>query len=364
MDIGKARHLFPGNNTGIGFYSYYAYIMPQREADHIFCLKGGPGVGKSTFMKHIGNRMRDKGFDVEYLHCSSDPGSLDGVVFPQIHVALIDGTAPHVVDPKNPGAVDEIINLGEYWNLDGIKNSKADIININGEVGRIFRRAYRYLAAAKKIREDIEAAVEEATDVAGVCREAQTVVETHLAQRKVGGSIGKIRKQFASAITPDGIIHYLDTLTDDTYQVYKIQSVWGAGKNALMGRIVDEAVMRGFDIEVYYDPLEPEESVEHIVIPALGLAFFSENALITLPERRYAAIDLRPNTDMSLLDEDAIAFDETMLKTLLGEAVATLKKAKTAHDVMETYYVPNMDFDRVREKEDEILERILRRVDS
>jgi hypothetical protein len=28
------------------------------------------------------------------------------------------------VDPKNPGAVDEIINLGDFWDEEGIRKNK------------------------------------------------------------------------------------------------------------------------------------------------------------------------------------------------------------------------------------------------
>ncbi len=118
----KVKHYFPGGNTTQGFFSYYDHILTQEEATRIICLKGGPGVGKSTYMKRIGKAMEEKGFEVEYMHCSSDPNSLDGVVIPQIKLALIDGTAPHVVDPKNPGAVDEnihplgILNMNIAWN--------------------------------------------------------------------------------------------------------------------------------------------------------------------------------------------------------------------------------------------------------
>ncbi len=102
--------MFPGGNTSVGFYSYYDYILPQDRAKRIFVIKGGPGVGKSTFMKQIGNELVEKGYDAEFMHCSSDPDSLDGIVIPALEVAFIDGTAPHVVDPKNPGAVDETIH--------------------------------------------------------------------------------------------------------------------------------------------------------------------------------------------------------------------------------------------------------------
>lgn len=97
MAKGKIRHMFPGGNTSYGFFSYYDYILPQDEAERIFCIKGGPGVGKSTFMKKIGEQFLSMGYDVEFMHCSSDSDSIDGVVIPAKKTALLDGTAPHVV---------------------------------------------------------------------------------------------------------------------------------------------------------------------------------------------------------------------------------------------------------------------------
>lgn len=93
----QVRHVFPGSNTPRGFYSYYTYILEQDLATRILVIKGGPGVGKSTFMKRIGKSMTDEGFAVEYHHCSADNNSLDGVVLPQIGVAMLDGTAPQGV---------------------------------------------------------------------------------------------------------------------------------------------------------------------------------------------------------------------------------------------------------------------------
>ncbi|AOT68579.1 ATPase [Geosporobacter ferrireducens] len=92
---GKIKRVFPGGNTAKGFYSYYDNII-GKEANQLFIIKGGPGVGKSSFMKKIGYEMIEKGYDVEFHQCSSDNGSLDGVVVPALKVAIIDGTAPQV----------------------------------------------------------------------------------------------------------------------------------------------------------------------------------------------------------------------------------------------------------------------------
>ncbi len=92
---GKIKKVFPGGNTSQGFYSYYNYVI-EDDANRIFVLKGGPGVGKSSMMKKIAEDMLAKGYDVEYHYCSSDNDSLDGIVVSKLRVAMIDGTAPHV----------------------------------------------------------------------------------------------------------------------------------------------------------------------------------------------------------------------------------------------------------------------------
>lgn len=93
---GKIRNVFPGGNTSYGFYSFYQYVISQDTARRKFCIKGGPGTGKSTLMKKVGEFFNSKGYDIEYHHCSSDNNSLDGVVIKGLNVAIVDGTSPHV----------------------------------------------------------------------------------------------------------------------------------------------------------------------------------------------------------------------------------------------------------------------------
>lgn len=70
MNEGSIINFFPGGNTAQGFYSFYDYL--PYEAEQVFIIKGGPGTGKSTFMKKIGERMIEEGYDIEFHWCSSD----------------------------------------------------------------------------------------------------------------------------------------------------------------------------------------------------------------------------------------------------------------------------------------------------
>lgn len=93
--MAKTIEFFLGANSADGFCSLYDQLGREEDTYDLIILKGGPGVGKSTFMKYIGAQAEEKGLDVEYIRCSGDPKSLDAVLLPALQTAVVDGTAPH-----------------------------------------------------------------------------------------------------------------------------------------------------------------------------------------------------------------------------------------------------------------------------
>ena len=95
MNNGLETRYFLSALTGAGYYALHRQFLrpPQR----YFCiLKGGPGCGKSTFLKRVGDAGHAAGLAVVWLHCAGDPASLDGVYFPEKCSGFFDGTAPHL----------------------------------------------------------------------------------------------------------------------------------------------------------------------------------------------------------------------------------------------------------------------------
>ncbi len=92
-------NFFLGANSGEGFQNLFSQITDLEDTYDLMVLKGGPGVGKNTFMREIGRAMEAAGTPVEYLWCSGDPDSLDGVVLPDLRCAVVDGTSPHGTAP-------------------------------------------------------------------------------------------------------------------------------------------------------------------------------------------------------------------------------------------------------------------------
>ena len=74
----------------------------------LYLIKSGPGCGKSTMMKQLAQLSAGP---VQRIHCSSDPDSLDGVVFCDKNAAILDATAPHTLEPLAPGADEVVVSL-------------------------------------------------------------------------------------------------------------------------------------------------------------------------------------------------------------------------------------------------------------
>ena len=102
MPQGKMRKVFPGSNSAYGFYSFYDQIIDD-DATRIYVIKGGPGVGKSTFMGNIARRLLHSGFDVEFHCCSADNNSLDGIVIPSLNIAVLTGPAARTLNTRSGG---------------------------------------------------------------------------------------------------------------------------------------------------------------------------------------------------------------------------------------------------------------------
>ncbi len=360
--MGRVRKVFPGGNTAYGFYSFYDHIASP-SANRIFVIKGGPGVGKSTFMRKIADTVQSQGYNVELHCCSSDNGSLDGVYIPALDVALIDGTAPHIVDPKNPGAVDEIIHLGDYWDEGGMRRNRTDILALNREVGRLFRRAYAYLAAARIFLTEVESYYQDtgALDRGGLHRVAMTLIGDIFGSSQPLARSPRDRHLFATAITPDGPVNYLDTIVGPLKRRYIITGDDGTEKTTVIGRVLDAAIMRGFDVEVFHCALDPAK-VDHVVIPALDVAVVNEvEPHFCPPQDGDVLIDTMQYVDTGI--QEAYLGERTrareMYREAFSQAVWFIHKAKSTHDEMERFYVPNMDFAKIEKRRLEIEERIL-----
>lgn len=355
----REKHLFAGNNTSKGFFSYFDNLINKEEANRIYILKGGPGVGKSSFMKKFGSAMLKKGYSLEHIHCSSDDDSLDGILIPKLKVLLVDGTAPHTIDPVIPGAVDEIINLGVFLDKTKLSNQKEQIIEINKRKSLFYKSAYRYLESANLILEEMQSIYDEVTDSQKYSVLCEEVLNTFSSLQPASNHdcTGKIRKLFSEAYTSSGYITHTDTLCQDR----KVWAIVGENTNyssKLLDSIVVESLKEGLNVESFYTPLNPNK-LQHVLIPELNLMIISTKE--QLDNKYDKIINLHGLMKEELLKtyNPEITSNQILYDKLINNALEKLGETKKQHESLEAIYKQCMNFEGVDKCFEEVLSNFI-----
>ena len=256
--MAEVKNVFPGGNTCHGFYSFYDYVVPP-DARLKIILKGGPGVGKSTLMKQLGQELLDIGHSLEFHWCSSDSDSLDALVLPEQEIAILDGTAPHVVEPRYPGVVDEIVNLGDFWNADRLREYKTEIMGITALNSQYFALAYSRLREAKVIYDEWASYYEPTTSHTDVNQVIYELIEKiwQQANHRENKNHCRPRHLFASAITPQGVVTHLPSLIQPKINVYQVVGNPGTGVDRVLAAVGQAAEYRNLHIQYYHNPFQP-----------------------------------------------------------------------------------------------------------
>lgn len=358
---GHIKHYFACGNTSKGFRNYFDSNL--NTLHKIYILKGGPGTGKSSLMKHIGKTLADQNFDVEYIHCSSDADSLDGVVVRSLSLAIVDGTAPHVIEPKAPGAIEEYINLGTAWNIDTLSTRTENILNLQRDISSCYPKAYSEFAKALAIHDDWEKIYIQEMNFDEANKLTQELITKLIGNVQYDKSSTTMHR-FFGASTPNGPMDFIENLTSSISTRYFMKGRPGSGKSTILKKIMKQATLQGIDMEVYHCAFDPD-SLDMLIFPELDLCIFDSTA----PHEYYPSkdtdqiIDLYPRLITPGTDEknkEALVHLAKSYKDTVKSGTSYLALAKKLHDQLESYYIQSTDFSVV----DSIVEDLLNKITS
>lgn len=335
---------FAASNSSIGFKNYYADCFGGGRTDYLYIIKGGPGTGKSHFMKSISRSAAIHGYRVTEYACSSDPASLDGLILEKPHaptVGFVDGTAPHVWEPTAPGVREEIINLGEFWNRDILIESKAAIAEQSRGKSTAYARAYAALRAAG----DMDAVADSLVD-ACVRREALTHLADRILRVVPDGSAFAPRPALRRALgmTGDACLHTFEHQASASGgRILVIDDYYGLGAY-LTADLLAVSRERKLSPLVSYDPLYPSK-VDGLYYPESGLCVLVGNAEAE-DAGLIRSISLRRYADAAKLREvrGELRTVSGLRDRLVDQARHSLAVAARHHFELESIYTSAMDF--------------------
>lgn len=301
----------------------------------LYILKGGPGCGKSSFMRKIAERLEDANIAIEYVLCSGDPDSLDAIIAPTLGIAYVDGTSPHVIEPKFPAVNATYINLGEFYDVPAISAKCDKIIHVTGEYKEHYKRAYALLSSFEKIPNPTPSP----SAIISARRRAKGIIGREIKKRT---GEGKRKVCFISAFCCKGHISEFDSVCTQCKRIYVLDNRFSLAE-VMLNEFLNS--LGGYDIIIGLSPLYPS-TLSHIIIPELSLAFITSDPIFpytgnTFRRLRLDTMFMRYATSQ---DKREIKFAEKIRTLLLDAAQNSLSLAKQKHDELEALYNSHVDF--------------------
>lgn len=330
------KKFFAAANTENGFFSLFDEIFAPERFRRVYILKGGPGTGKSTLMRKIAETAQIRGYDVEYICCSSDPDSLDGIIISELSVAILDGTAPHMTDPVYPGAIERIVDLGVAFDFGLLEKRRDELIPLIRAKKEAYRTGYRFLSVAGRIEREYD---ELFRDVY-LAEKADAAVKRLLSSMRAHG-IRKEEKRYISAICGKGF-YRLDTLSKCAKKIYAVTDKNGAGY-LFMNTLYENLCAGGFSITWCPSPVTGARK-EAVFLNEEGILF------IIAGEDQAASADKVINS-ARFVDKERLAqkrhrlrFIEKCKTSVLESGIACFAEAGKAHMESEHIYGDCVDF--------------------
>ena len=351
---------FLGVNSPQGFISRFDRLAGIEDGWRTLIIKGGPGGGKSTLLKHIYKSFAERFRDIEIIHCSSDINSVDAVIIAPLRVTVVDGTFPHAIEPKYPGAVDSIINMGACWDEDKLYACREKIIRLTGAYSTRHEHACRFMNAAAILSNDTYKIALNTLDKNKFGAYLSRLSAREFKARRDNSGKEKIR--FLSAITDKGIHTFVESIKLFCSKIYLISDDHGAVSRMMLYKLRGAALAAGYDVITSCCPLGPFDKIEHLLIPELSLGFMTSNRMhdFNLLIEPYRIVNSKRFMDTEKLKEckKRIAFNNRAEFQMITQAEQLMREAKKLHDELEALYIAATDFSKVDAITQEIIARI------
>ena len=328
---------FASANGYSGFRSYFDEIFGIFSLDRVFVLKGGPGTGKSTLLRKLGEKYKAYGVSCESFLCSSDPNSLDAILLKKDkrRVAILDGTAPHQTDAKLPGAKDALINLAESIDSERMTPYQKELEELFLKKKLQYKKGYEFLSICGAIDTKIRAE-SESLGLASIYGE--------LTEPLFGAQKGAISYRLYHAFGKDGEIFTSPPFLGATHTISLLGNPYTV--QAFMRRIRRFILENGYEATICPSAYD-HDSTQFIYLSSLDLLYTTlltknPTRVFSFPEEVYEG------------KEEMEGFVRGMKK----RAQNCFFEAFRFHRRMEEIYREVIDFSDVNKKADRIDEEI------
>lgn len=328
---------FAGGNTSKGFVSYYDNIYDYSRNGKYYIIKGGSGVGKSTLMRKCAKLIEDNGYDVEYYICSGDCSSLDGIYCQALNIAMVDGTAPHIIVPKMPFVCGEkAVDLSVVIEGELTQGDKAKYKQAHNNKNKLYKQAYGLLASIENLVSVKEAQYEDNSYEKNKINALEVVISCvdHGSLLNIDGAIN-IKNRFVSAYSANGYYTLYDTLAQSRY-VVDIKGLNRKQLDNFIGMIIDRISSKIPNLTVGHNCLNSQYKQ----------AIIANNFIIGDIEGLTRKADYIYDFNSNVQEEiEEVKLDE-LIKSMTKYALDLLERSKQQHYIIEEVVKPYANWNK------------------
>ncbi len=343
---------FASSNSAEGFQSYFDLIYNSKKMKKIYIVKGGPGTGKSHLIREVGKLFEDH-YRTEWFLCSSDTESLDGIIIDG-DIAIVDGTSPHSMEARYPGAVEVIVDSGKGISQN-LSKYREKIFEINDKKSSLYKGAYSFLKSAGVVKKEYSKLI--TTDAH--FEKLSSAIDRFFKQNVKKGNGYSENVRLIEGITPKGIYKTgsFEGIADKKCLLVNAEGF----ENIIFSAFLNKAKEYDIHTLISYDPLLPF-SVNGLCFPneRLSVTIYDEKIHGDVDYDKYKIFNVERfiNRDVYSLNRSKLRFSYKCMNSLVNESVKYLKEASETHKVLEAIYKEFMNYDYIGQYIKDISENI------
>lgn len=324
------NEMFSGVYAKNGYFPLIEHYV--KGCKKVFILKGTPGCGKSTLLKRLCTYADNKQVNYDIIKCSSDYNSLDGVIFKDSQIAVVDGTAPHIIEDSLPILKHITVNLVQGCDETVVKANAIKLFDLNNIKRNAYSKAYALVNAYEYIDSCLSSLLGCAIDNHAIDKFCKNIID------KQAYAIGTTNIKALSCICSEGFM-FLKCF--DAKKTIVLKDKYGISQSVLY-KLYCLANDKKKNVTFVPSPLNIERPIalhftnEKLLIVSDRYSQFSESKTVNCDR-------FTDKAKISVIKGKIKLFDRIQ-KDIILALTECFEEASSAHKELETVYTFANDF--------------------
>lgn len=262
-------HFYGQAMNGQGMKNVYREMM--NEAQTVYLLKGAHGFKISELLEKIGTYYHEQGAEIEYFHDPLFEGIIEATFVKAPVATLFLAASDPAIEPIRIGERDIVISL--YDCLDEQKVSSKLSMPEHAELKQAYYdQCFAALAKAIHIHDDWEVETRKSMNWPGLNQQYADLIEQLFGEQQLEKP-GKLTHRLLGTLTAAGARDTVPSITQNLEKRLFIKGYPGTGKSSMMKKLANEALQRGYDVQLVWCGLDAS-SIDMVILPELSFCIF------------------------------------------------------------------------------------------